>query len=267
MATPMTSQQFTKLLDDWGIPWRAVKSGWSTHNREGHGGWGPVNGVLLHHTGSDDQKSMPGILWDGTGDLPGPLCHGGIDVNGVVLLTGWGRCNHAGLGDINVLHHVINEDYHEVLKPKANTVDGNSRFYGFEIMYSGEHAMSEKQLLTASRVSAAICAYHGWGEKSVIGHGEWQVGKWDPGIKPGVMMGMDAVRVLVRTEMTKGAHPVPPPPKPNPGNRIHLVAPGEGVWGIAKAELGDGGRWLDIVKLNPQIVKLVPGEPLILPEK
>lgn len=266
MAPPMTPKQFTTLLDKWHIPWRPIKKDWATHNRNTKGKWGPVNGIMLHHTGSDDQTNMPNILWDGYEGLPGPLCHGGIDVFGTVLLAGWGRCNHAGLGDGDVLKLVASEKYNGVLKPRIANVDGNSRFYGFEIMYSGLHSMSSAQLVTSTRLSAAICTYHGWKKQSVIGHGEWQPGKWDPGIKKGTMMDMSDVRLLVGDAITKG------PTLPNPGpvppvENLHKVLTGETLWGIAQKELAESSRWLEIVKLNPQVVKLVPGEILKMPER
>lgn len=208
MSTPMTSTQFLKQLEAWDIPHKAIHSDWATHNRAGHGPWGPVNGIVLHHTGSDDQTSMPSLLWFGRNDLPGPLCHGGITKAGLVLLSGWGRCNHAGLGDGNVFGHVVKEDYEGNLKPKTADIDGNARFYGFEIMYSGSHEMSDAQMLTATRLSAAICCWHGWTQKSVIGHSEWQPGKWDPGISKGKPYSMSAIRSQIRYEMIQGAKPV-----------------------------------------------------------
>ncbi|BFO15203.1 hypothetical protein SHKM778_15910 [Streptomyces sp. KM77-8] len=30
------------------------------------------------------------------------------------------------------------------------------------------------------KAAAAVCRYHGWNERSVIGHMEWQPGKVDP---------------------------------------------------------------------------------------
>jgi hypothetical protein len=263
----MTAKQFEKLLNDWDIPHKAIRPEWATHNREGHGAWGPVHGVVLHHTGSDEQQNMPSVLWSGYEGLPGPLCHGGISKAGVVLLSGWGRANHAGLGDIAVLRHVIEEDYTGNLTPKANTVDGNARFYGFEIMYSGEHEMSDAQMETSTRLSAAICSFHRWSEKSVIGHGEWQVGKWDPGIRDDRIYNMSSIRSQVKFEMLRGAHPAPLPTPPTPFPRTHTVAKGETPFGIAERELGDGSRWLEIVKLNPDIVVLSPGQKLKLPAK
>lgn len=258
MATPMTAKQFTKQMDTWGIAYKAIHSDWATHNREGHGDWGPVYGVGLHHTGSDDQKGMPSILWSGYSDLPGPLCHGGIAEDGTLLLSGWGRCNHFGLGDSKVLNHVVMEDYTGNLKPAKADTDGNAHFYGFEIMYSGEHLMSVAQQKTALRVSAAICAWHNWTEKSVIGHGEWQPGKWDPGYAKGKIIDMASLRTQVKKEIDKGANPAP---------HVHTVRAGETPWSIAKEELGDGNRWIDIVKLNPSMVVLSPGDALKLPAR
>lgn len=262
MATPMTAKQFTKLLDIWGIPYKPIHDNWATHNRNHVGEWGEVHGTMLHHTGSDDQKNMPSILWGGYEGLPGPLCHGGITKAGLVLLSGWGRCNHAGKGDAAVLQHVIKEDYSGNLTPRSNTVDGNRHFYGFEIMYSGEHEMSDAQMYTSTRLGAAISSWHKWNEKSVIGHGEWQKGKWDPGIRDDDIYNMSSIRTQVKREMLAGANPGPLPPTP----RTHTVKAGETPWSIAKAELRDGNRWLELVKLNPEIVILTPGQKLKLPE-
>jgi len=268
MAQPMTAKQFIDLLTEWNIPFKAIHPDWATHNRNHKGNWGPVNGVALHHTGSDDQKDMPAYLWSGDAELPGPLCHGGIDLGGTVLLCGWGRCNHAGLGDGNVLEKVISEDYTGNLKPKVQDTDGNARFYGFEIMYSGKHVMSDAQLYTAVRVSAAICTFHNWKPESVIGHGEWSTQKWDPGYKwdaklqKGYMYDMSLMRARVNAEIAYG-----PAGKPKPVQRTHKVIAGETPWQIAKKELGDGSRWPEIIKLNTETIVLTPGQLLKLPPK
>ena len=259
---PMTASEFVELLEDWNIPYRRIKETWYNHNRNTKGAWGPVNGVMLHHTGSDNQTDMPDILWNGYDDLPGPICHAGIDVNGVVLLSGWGRCNHAGLGDSKILAKVTSEKYTGNLKPTVADTDGNAHFYGFEIMYSGEHVMSVDQQKTATRLSAAICTHQGWTEKSVIGHGEWQPGKWDPGYKKGTIMDMNAARGVVAFEIEKGPY-VPTPPV----SETYKVVAGDTPWAIAARFLGNGNRWIELVKANPQIAILVPGDVLKLPEK
>ncbi len=40
--------------------------------------------------------------------------------------------------------------------------------------------MPEVQLEAIEKVAAAICRHHGWTERWVIGHLEWQPGKVDP---------------------------------------------------------------------------------------
>lgn len=223
MSTPMTASQIKAQLSKWGISYKEYRD-WESHNRNHVGAWGPVNGFMVHHTGSDstDQRAL---LYNGVSGLPGPLCQFGLAQDGTVHLVGWGRANHAGSGDPDVLRAVQNESYGDY-PPQDNqsSVDGNSRFYGVEIWYSGSHAMTDKQYATLKKLAAAICDFHGWSEKSVIGHGEWgSPGKWDPGIRPGVMMDMAKVRKDVKEtldakdskpEPSKPVEPAPKPTKP-----------------------------------------------------
>jgi len=62
-SKPMTSKEFLALLDQWDIPHKPIHPEWATHNRNSKGPWGPVYGVGLHHTGSNDQTGMPAVLW------------------------------------------------------------------------------------------------------------------------------------------------------------------------------------------------------------
>lgn len=211
MATPMTSVQVVIQLKKWGIKYVEIP-GWATHNRNSVGAWGGINGFIWHHTGADitngNAKSYAsGMLYSGRSDLPGPLCHFSIGIDGTVYLVGWGRANHAGGGDPAVLQHVINEDYTGQLKPTrgdSNGVDGNAHFYGVEIQYSGSHLMAAAQYAAARRLSAAILDFHGWSEKSVIAHGEWSSDKWDPGYAPSKTMAMPTVRADVKATLTAG---------------------------------------------------------------
>jgi hypothetical protein len=217
MATPMTAAQVVTQLKKWGLKYVEI-SGWATHNREGHGAWGPVNGFIWHHTGADvsDAKAYAAsTLYNGISGLPGPLCHFSIGKDGTVYLVGWGRANHAGGGDPVVLQHVINEDYSGQLHPtrgNSNGVDGNAHFYGVEIQYSGGHPMAPAQYTAALKLSAAILDFHSqpdhgnWGEDAlaVIAHGEWSSDKWDPGYAPGKTMAMPAVRADVKAALTAG---------------------------------------------------------------
>jgi len=214
MATPMTASQIVAQLKKWGITYKEVKS-WETHNRNAKGAWGGMNGFIWHHTGADVSTANAATyagstLYNGLSTLPGPLCHFGLAPDGTVYLVGWGRANHAGGGDPVVLQHVINEDYSGNLKPtkgNANGTDGNAHFYGVEIMYSGSHKMTDAQYKAALKLSAAILDFHGWTEKSVIGHGEWSNDKWDPGYASGKIMDMSAVRKDVLATLKAGPKP------------------------------------------------------------
>lgn len=102
MATPLSAAAFLAALRAEGV--KVVEtSGWRTHNRNQKGAWGPVNGVMIHHTVTKGTANTVKICRDGYSGLPGPLCHGVIAKDGTVHLVGYGRANHAGSGDGNVL--------------------------------------------------------------------------------------------------------------------------------------------------------------------
>lgn len=179
VAPPMSARRFLDRLRAEGVT--VVEVGdWEHHNRNHKGPWGPVHGVMIHHTVTSGAARTVEMCRVGHPDLPGPLCHGVITKDGVVHLVGYGRANHAGLGDDDVLRAVIAE---KALPPdnEANT-DGNRHFYGFECenLGDGEDPWPAEQLDAVERVSAAICRHHGWTERSVVGHLEWQPGKVDP---------------------------------------------------------------------------------------
>ncbi|MFD7031819.1 N-acetylmuramoyl-L-alanine amidase [Streptomyces sp. NPDC059917] len=179
MAAPMSADRFIRALRGEELTVVEVGS-WRTHNRNHKGPWGPVNGVMIHHTVTHGTKYTVEICRDGYDALPGPLCHGVITKDGTVHLVGYGRANHAGAGDGDVLAAVIAE---KLLPPdnQADT-DGNARFYGFECenLGDGEDPWPEVQLDAIARAAAALCRAHGWTARSVIGHLEWQPGKIDP---------------------------------------------------------------------------------------
>ncbi|MFD7709112.1 N-acetylmuramoyl-L-alanine amidase [Streptomyces sp. NPDC059785] len=208
MATPPTAAKFAALLRAEGVTVVEVGN-WETHNRNSKGAWGPVNGVMIHHTVTKGTENTVQIVRDGYSSLPGPLCHGMIAKDGRVHLVGYGRANHAGLGDPDVLAAVIAEK-----KPPADdeaTVDGNARFYGFECENLGDNKdpWPAAQIEAIVRVSAALCRHHGWGARSVIRHLDWQPGKIDPRGP-----GMDWDDVLARVATRLGTDPAPTPPKP-----------------------------------------------------
>ncbi|WP_190344611.1 N-acetylmuramoyl-L-alanine amidase [Streptomyces venezuelae] len=179
MAAPMSSERFIDALRREGLTVVEVGA-WRTHNRNHKGPWGPVHGVMIHHTVSRGTATTVSICREGDTNLPGPLCHGVITKDGRVHLVGYGRANHAGAGDSDVLAAVIAE---KALPPdnQANR-DGNRHFYGFECenLGDGEDPWPAVQLDAIARAAAAVCRVHGWNARSVIGHLEWQPGKIDP---------------------------------------------------------------------------------------
>ncbi|MGW0929127.1 N-acetylmuramoyl-L-alanine amidase [Streptomyces sp. NPDC002644] len=179
MAKPMTARTFLKILEDEGLDIEEVGD-WKEHNRNGAGAWGPVHGVMIHHTATEGSRRTVEICREGRPDLPGPLCHGVITKDGRVHLVGFGRANHAGLGDDEVLRAVIAE--RSLPTENEARADGNRYFYGFECENrgDGEDPWPDEQFEAIARAAAAICRHHGWSARSVIGHLEWQPGKTDP---------------------------------------------------------------------------------------
>lgn len=209
MATPPAASTFAKLLRDEGIT--VVEVGdWETHNRNSKGPWGPVHGVMIHHTVTKGIASTVNICRRGHSTLPGPLCHGVIGKDGRVHLVGYGRANHAGLGDDDVLRAVIAET-----KPPADnetSTDGNRHFYGFECENLGDNKdpWPNEQIEAIVRTITAICRHHQWGARSALRHMDWQPGKIDPRGP-----GMDWDDILTRvTKRLAGDKPAPSAPKP-----------------------------------------------------
>ncbi|MCO4699300.1 hypothetical protein LRR80_05394 [Streptomyces sp. RO-S4] len=212
MAPPASASAFLRALKAEGLD--VVEVGdWAGHNRNSKGAWGPVHGVMIHHTVTKGSASTVGICRKGYSGLPGPLCHGVITKDGRVHLVGYGRANHAGLGDDDVLRAVIAEQGLPA-DNEANT-DGNRHFYGFECenLGNGKDPWPAAQLEAIERAAAALCRLHGWNERSVIGHLEWQPGKVDP---RGFTMASMRARIGDRLDSgtPKNDKPLPPPRRP-----------------------------------------------------
>lgn len=199
MATPLTPDQMLRALKAEGVNVREYRA-WDTHNRNHKGPWGPVHGVMIHHT-----VTGPNVLdtvklcYDGHSELPGPLCHAVGGKDGVVYLVGHGRANHAGMGDGDVLAAVRAE----VALPadRIDDTDGNPHFYGIEIQNrgDGQDPYPALQYDQAVRYAAALCRAHGWSARSVIGHKEWQPGKIDPSFSTSAFRSAVGMRLLTDT--------------------------------------------------------------------
>ncbi|MEW1679258.1 peptidoglycan recognition family protein [Streptomyces noursei] len=153
---------------------------WSRHSRNAKGAWLGNAGVMIHHTATSGVHDSVAVCNRGYAGLPGPLCHGVISKEGRVYLVGYGRANHAGLGDSHVLAAVLHGRARPA--PKLLDTDGNTLFFGFEVINLGDgrDPVTAAQLDAVVRTSAAICRHKGWGAHRVIGHKEWQKGKIDP---------------------------------------------------------------------------------------
>ncbi|MFF6789317.1 peptidoglycan-binding protein [Streptomyces filamentosus] len=261
MATPLSADRFLAALRAEGVT-VVEHPGWRGHHRNHTGAWGPVAGVMIHHTVSSGTTSSVALCFDGYDGLPGPLCHGVIAKDGTVHLVSDGRANHAGGGDPSVLRAVVTEAYGD--RPPAprehqgspGAVDGNSRFYGFECVNLGDGAdpWPAAQLDAIERVSAALCRAHGWGARSVIGHREWSDWKSDPR-----GFGMPGMRDRVQKRL--GAAPAGKPPAARPAPKLHpfpgtsffrsapsspvITAMGRRLTaeGCGRYQVGPGPRW------------------------
>ncbi|MFG2330585.1 peptidoglycan-binding protein [Streptomyces sp. NPDC048604] len=265
MATPLTPDRLLAALRAEGV--RVVEhDGWRTHHRNHAGAWGPVSGVMIHHTVSSGTASSVELCYRGYAGLPGPLCHGVIAKDGTVHLVGGGRANHAGGGDPSVLRAVVSETYAD--RPPAprehqgspGAVDGNARFYGFECVNLGDGAdpWPAAQLDAIERASAALCRAHGWGARSVIGHLEWSDWKSDPR-----GFAMPGLRDRVDKRLGAAADPRPPAPQqpappryhPFPGASFFRGSPSSPVVtamgrrliaeGCGRYRVGPGPRWTE----------------------
>lgn len=232
MATPMTAAEFKAALQAEGCNVREHDSSWAAHNRNHKGAWGPLNGVMVHHTGGLNAEDF---VWSGDSDLPGPLCHAYISKAGEVVLIGWGRTNHAGGGDPDTLAAVVADQPvgHPPTKHEGSSgaVDGNAHFVGYECENKGDgkDKWPKVQVDAMVRACAAVCRHYGWSVDSVIRHMDWSDWKSDP-----AGIDWDWFRSAVAHQLVQGtpdggdSGPAPDPdPQPGPSH----VYPGADKFG------------------------------------
>lgn len=203
MAKPLTADQFRNIASRLKARGYTVKfyPGWETRGRPYS--FGPINGFVWHHTGSSGQSDsyLKFLFVDGRPGIPGPLCQFAVRDNGEIWIGATGRANHAGKGSSRTLNTVIGESYdgyNKEISPGSDDMDGNTRYLGVEIMYSGSNEMSSAQYNAAVSLGAEVMREYGdgWTALSCIGHREHSGRKWDPGSHKLYTMRRDARTVL-----------------------------------------------------------------------
>jgi hypothetical protein len=213
MASPLSVSALLSAMELEHVRFTEYRD-WRTHNRNHVNPWGPVNGVVIHHTAGHNALNL---VYDGYSGLPGPLSHAYLDKGGTVWLTGHGRANHAGTFAQNAHDAVVREDSTHPRPDTAEPVDGNRYYYGIEIenLGNGSDPYPAVQYEQAVRWAAALCRAHGWSEHSVIGHKEGTRRKVDPSFD------MDAFRSDVAARL---AGPGAPEEEDVPHHRIYRSA-------------------------------------------
>ena len=74
MAKPMTPEQWLAALRAEGVTDIVEMPGWRSNNRNHIKAFSDVHATMVHHTAGEG-PGLPSLVFNGTGDLPGPLCH------------------------------------------------------------------------------------------------------------------------------------------------------------------------------------------------
>ncbi|MGV9694114.1 peptidoglycan-binding protein [Streptomyces sp. NPDC003444] len=250
MANPLTADQLIKALKNEGLSPVQYKD-WRTHNRNHKGSWGPMHGVVIHHTAG---RNSLDYCYNGSADLPGPLCHSHLAKNGAVTMLSAGRANHAGTFAANAFNAMRDEVKTHPRPDAAEPVDGNRHCYGIEIenLGNGKDFYPWAQYQAAVKWAAAICRAHGWTAQSVIGHKEGTRRKTDPagplGRSDGPMWDMNDFRAAVQKRLD--AKPPTAPQKPGPSKPSPKPTSFPGA-----AKFGPGANNAFVTQLGQALVK------------
>jgi hypothetical protein len=199
-----------------------VHEGWQ--DRGAGGTMGVIWGVMIHHTGNDNETVE--VIRDGvqqpSGWLPGPLSQCLITRDGKCHLIAVGPCNHAGGGNWKDLD------------------DGNGRAIGFECAYDGDPLRwPDVMVITMRDATAAVLKKIGKrADDAVCGHKEYakpQGRKVDP-----ANMSMDWFRGEVQKDLDGFVFPGEQPTTPQP--HVQPINFEKEIWDqvrIAWPQLGD----------------------------
>lgn len=132
-------------------------AGWQTRGRPG--AFGPVKGILCHHTAGSKNGNAPSLslIVNGRPDLEGPLSHLHLARDGTFTVIASGRCNHAGAG------------------AWRGITSGNSSFIGIEAENAGDGTdpWPDVQMDAYARGCAAILKHIGAPVIMCAGHKEY----------------------------------------------------------------------------------------------
>lgn len=153
-------------------------AGWQARGRPG--AFGPVKGVLCHHTAGSKVGNAPSLwtITSGRPDLPGPLSHLHLARDGTFTVIAAGRCNHAGPG------------------AWQGVTSGNTYFIGIEAENAGDGTdpWPDVQMEAYAKGCAAILKHIGAEAIMCVGHKEYAL---PPGRKIDPSFNMTAFRKSV----------------------------------------------------------------------
>jgi hypothetical protein len=142
----------------------------------GHGDFGPIWGVMVHHTGNANADALS--IRNGRPDLEGPLSNLHIAQDGTVTVVAAGVCWHAGMGSY----------------PGIPVNGGNQVLIGIECAWPRDLSLTpatqtrerwpDAEIIAMRDTVAAILTRLGYGPDRCIAHKEYagrSQGKWDPG--------------------------------------------------------------------------------------
>lgn len=170
----------------------------------GHGDYGDIWGVMVHHTGNANADAWS--IRNGRPDLQGPLSNLHIAQDGTVTIVAAGVCWHAGQGSY----------------PGLPTNNANFHVIGIECAWPRDLSLTpatqnrepwpDPEIISMRDTVAAILNRLGYGSDRVIAHKEWAgaaQGKWDPG-----NLDMNWFRGEVAKAQRGDFLPKPPAPQP-----------------------------------------------------
>ncbi|MDP9144499.1 MAG: N-acetylmuramoyl-L-alanine amidase [Actinomycetota bacterium] len=163
--------------------------------------------VIAHHTATHwttPDSVVTNLLVNGRADLPGPLCHLGLNRHGHYIVIASGKANHAGAGSWMDANESV------------ETIGIEAYNYGNSVAFPSREPWPQIQLDAYDRGVAALLSHIGRDYRHMCGHREWAL---PSGRKPdpsGIDLGRMRLRVadllqpkgdtMILKPGTRGAH-------------------------------------------------------------